>query len=61
MLRLVGRLFMPSLAPTTRDLGHSVLFIEALTLAAAVYPEANLSIGELGVILRRSKPAIAKL
>jgi hypothetical protein len=35
-------------------------FIEALNLAAAVYPEANLSIGERGVILHPSRPAIAK-
>ncbi len=35
-------------------------FIEALSLANAVYPEANLSIGERGVILRPSRPAIAK-
>jgi hypothetical protein len=36
-------------------------FIESLNLAAAVYPEANLSIGERGVILHPSRPAIAKV
>jgi hypothetical protein len=36
-------------------------FLEALSLAAAVYPEANLSVGDYGVILRPSRPAIAKL
>jgi hypothetical protein len=36
-------------------------FLEALNLASAVYPEANLSIGERGVILRPSRPAVAKL
>ena len=36
-------------------------FLEALNLAAAVYPEANLSIGDRGVILRPSRPAIPKL
>ena len=35
-------------------------FIEALTLAAAVYPEANLSMSERGIILCPSRPAIAK-
>ena len=36
-------------------------FLEALNLAAAVYPEANLSIGERGIVLRPSRPAVAKL
>ncbi|NIE81730.1 replication protein RepA [Asaia sp. As-1742] len=36
-------------------------FIEALELATAVYPEAKLSISDLGVTLRPSKPPIAKI
>lgn len=36
-------------------------FLEALSLAAAVYPEANLSIGERGIVLRPSRPTVAKL
>ena len=35
-------------------------FIQALELAVAAYPEARLSIGDRGVILRPSRPAIAK-
>ena len=35
-------------------------FLEALNLACAVYPEANISVGERGIILRPSRPAIAK-
>ena len=35
-------------------------FLEALNLACAVYPEANISVGERGNILRPSRPAIAK-
>jgi hypothetical protein len=38
--------------------GH---FIECLGLAVAAYPEARVEIGERGVILRQSKPAIAKI
>ena len=34
-------------------------FIEALQLALAAYPDANVSLGERGVILRPSRPAIA--
>jgi hypothetical protein len=34
-------------------------FIEALELALAAYPEANVGMGERGVILRPSRPAIA--
>jgi len=36
-------------------------FVEALELATAVYPEAKLSITDLGVTLRPSKPPIAKV
>ena len=35
-------------------------FIQALELAIAAYPEARVSIGNQGVILRPSRPAIAK-
>jgi hypothetical protein len=35
-------------------------FIQALELAVAAYPEARVSIGNQGVILRPSRPAIAK-
>jgi hypothetical protein len=35
-------------------------FLECLALAVAAYPEALVSIGERGVILRHSRPAIAK-
>jgi len=35
-------------------------FLMALELAVAVYPEARISIGERGVILRPSRPAISK-
>jgi hypothetical protein len=35
-------------------------FIEAMSLAVAVYPEANVSIGDRGVVLRPSRPAVAK-
>jgi hypothetical protein len=35
-------------------------FIQALELAVAAYPEARVSIGDQGVILRPSRPAIAK-
>jgi Plasmid encoded RepA protein len=45
----------------TRLRAFRAQFLEALNLAAAVYPEANLSIGERGVILRPSRPAIAKV
>jgi len=34
-------------------------FIEALQLALAAYPDANVALGERGVILRHSRPAIA--
>jgi hypothetical protein len=34
-------------------------FIEALQLALAAYPDANVSLGDRGVILRPSRPAIA--
>jgi hypothetical protein len=36
-------------------------FIECLELALAAYPDANVSIGERGLVLRHSRPAIAKL
>ena len=36
-------------------------FLEALNLAGAVYPEARISIGDRGVILSPSRPAVAKL
>jgi hypothetical protein len=35
-------------------------FIQALELAVAAYPEARVSIGDQGVILRPSRPAIAR-
>jgi hypothetical protein len=36
-------------------------FLECLALAMAAYPEARVEIGERGVILRHSRPAIAKV
>ena len=45
----------------TRLRAFRAQFIEALNLAAAVYPEANISMGDRGVILRPSRPAVAKL
>jgi hypothetical protein len=36
-------------------------FIEGIAIAMAAYPEARVSMGERGVILRPSRPAIAKL
>lgn len=36
-------------------------FVECLGFAVAAYPEANIEIGERGVILRPSRPAIAKV
>lgn len=36
-------------------------FLEALEMAVAAYPEARLSIEDTGIILRPSKPAIAKV
>jgi hypothetical protein len=44
----------------TRLRAFRTQFIEALELAAAVYPEARISLGERGVILSPSRPAIAK-
>jgi hypothetical protein len=35
-------------------------FIESLELALAVYPDAKVSMDEVGVVLRPSRPAIAK-
>jgi len=35
-------------------------FKEALELALAAYPDANVSMGQLGGVLRPSRPAIAK-
>jgi hypothetical protein len=36
-------------------------FIECLAMATAAYPEARLDLGERGVILRPSRPAVAKV
>jgi hypothetical protein len=36
-------------------------FLECLALALAAYPEALVSIGERGVVLRQSRPAISKV
>ena len=36
------------------------IFIECLALALAAYPDARVEVGERGVILRPSRPAIAK-
>ena len=36
-------------------------FIECLAMATAAYPEARVELGERGVILRPSRPAIAKI
>jgi hypothetical protein len=36
-------------------------FIECLAMATAAYPEARLQLGERGVILRPSRPAVAKI
>ncbi|MBV8522633.1 MAG: pirin [Acetobacteraceae bacterium] len=36
-------------------------FLEALELALAAYPDARVTLGERGVILHQSRPAIAKL
>lgn len=41
--------------------GFRKYFIECLALATAAYPEARVEIGERGVILRPSRPAIAKV
>jgi Plasmid encoded RepA protein len=41
--------------------GFRKYFIECLTIATAAYPEARVDIGERGVILRPSRPAIAKV
>jgi len=41
--------------------GFRKYFIECLALATAAYPEARIEIGERGVILRPSRPAIAKV
>jgi hypothetical protein len=35
-------------------------FLDCLQIAVAAYPEAHVSIGERGIILRPSRPAIAK-
>src|SRR6476659_3986908 len=44
----------------TRLRAFRAQFIEALNLAVAVYPGANVSLGERGVVLRPSRPAVAK-
>ena len=36
-------------------------FIECLAMATAAYPEARLDLGDRGVILRPSRPAVAKV
>ena len=41
--------------------GFRKYFIECLAIATAAYPEARIDIGERGVTLRPSRPAIAKL
>ena len=41
--------------------GFRKYFIECLAIATAAYPEARVDIGERGVILRPSRPAIAKV
>jgi hypothetical protein len=38
--------------------GH---FIDCLSLANAAYPDARIELGERGVILRPSRPAVLKL
>jgi hypothetical protein len=40
--------------------GFRKYFLECLAIATAAYPEARVEIGERGVILRPSRPAIAK-
>ena len=45
----------------TRLRAFRAQFLEALSLAVAVYPDAKVSIGDRGVILRPSRPAIAKI
>ncbi|MFP5249207.1 MAG: pirin, partial [Acidobacteriota bacterium] len=35
-------------------------FIAALELALAAYPDAHVSLGERGVVLRPSRPAVAR-
>jgi hypothetical protein len=41
--------------------GFRKYFIECLAIATAAYPEARIDIGERGVTLRPSRPAIAKV
>jgi hypothetical protein len=41
--------------------GFRKYFIECLAIATAAYPEARVDLGERGVILRPSRPAIAKI
>jgi hypothetical protein len=36
-------------------------FLECLELAMAAYPDANVSVGDNGIILRPSRPAVAKV
>ena len=36
-------------------------FIEALSLALAVYPEAGVDVGKAGIVLYPSAPAVAKV
>ena len=44
----------------TRLRAFRAQFLEALNLAMAAYPEANVSMGGRGVTLRPSRPAVAK-
>jgi hypothetical protein len=48
-------------AEVGRIRGFRKYFIECLAIATAAYPEARVQIGDRGVILRPSRPAIAKL
>ena len=35
-------------------------YLDALSMAVAAYPDAKVSLGERGIIMRPSRPAIAK-
>jgi hypothetical protein len=48
-------------AEVGRIRGFRKYFIDSLALATAAYPEARVEIGERGVILQPSRPAIAKI
>ena len=47
-------------AEVGRIRGFRKYFIECLALAVAAYPDARVEVGERGVTLRPSRPAIAK-